>query len=715
MTTAGCALFALACLNPAFAAQVDGQRIIDADKEPGNWMSHGRTYDEQRYSPLKNITDANVNQLGLAWSYKLDLDRGVEATPIVVDGVMYTTGPFSVVYALDARNGKLLWKYDPQSDRHRAGEACCDAVNRGVAVWQGKVYVGVLDGRLEAIDAKTGKRVWSVDTRNDDKRSYTITGAPREVNGKGVIGNGGAEFGVRGYVTAYDAETGKQAWRFFTVPGDPKLPPEDKAMEIASKTWHGDAFVEQGGGGTAWDSFAYDPELNLLYIGVGNGSTWDPKWRSQAKGDNLFLSSIVAINADTGEYAWHYQTTPGDAWDFTATQHMILAELPINGQQRKVLMQAPKNGFFYVLDRATGELLSAKNIVPVNWAKGIDMKTGRPIFDDQAAAYWKDGKRKLVTPAFWGAHDWHPMSYNPNTGLVYIPAHIMSAYYEHIPEAPKRNPFKSVYQLGLRTGMMPEGPDGLLDMAKTWSGKLIAWDPVKQAPAWEVPYITIFNGGTLSTAGNLVFEGSADGRVIAYAADSGKKLWESPAASGVMAAPITYSVDGEQYVTFMAGWGGAFSTFAGALSLRAGVQPFSQVLTYKIGGNAVLREPPPPADAPEPPALSADEQTVAAGAALYDGNCSQCHGIHAVSGGVLPDLRKLTPEKHQMFLGILYGGRVPDGMPSFADALKPEQVEQVHQYLIKRAHDLKGEGTAWQRFSAKPSAATPLADNNPKE
>ena len=710
MRTAGCAVLA-----PAFAAEVDGKRIIDADKEPGNWMSHGRTYDEQRYSPLNTINDSNVNQLGLAWSYKLDLDRGVEATPIVVDGVMYTTGPFSVVYALDARNGKLLWKYDPQSDRHRAGEACCDAVNRGVAVWQGKVYVGVLDGRLEAIDAKTGKRVWSVDTRSDDKRSYTITGAPRVVNGKVVIGNGGAEFGVRGYVTAYDAETGKQAWRFFTVPGDPKLPPEDKAMEIASKTWHGDAFVEQGGGGTAWDSFAYDPELNLLYIGVGNGSLWDPKWRSQAKGDNLFLSSIVAVNADTGEYAWHYQTTPGDAWDFTATQHMILAELPINGKQRKVLMQAPKNGFFYVLDRATGELLSAKNIVPVNWAKGIDMKTGRPIVDDEAAAYWKDGKRKLVTPAFWGAHDWHPMSYNPNTGLVYIPAHIMSAYYEHIPEAPKRHPFKSVYQLGLRTGMMPEGPEGLLEMAKTWSGKLIAWDPVKQAPAWEVPYITIFNGGTLSTAGNLVFEGSADGRVIAYAADDGKKLWESPAASGVMAAPITYSVDGEQYVTFMAGWGGAFSTFAGALSLRAGVQPFAQVLTYKIGGNATLREPPPPADTPKPPALTADEKTVAAGAALYDGNCSQCHGIHAVSGGVLPDLRKLTAEKHQMFLGILYGGRIPDGMPSFAEALKPEQVEQVHQYLIKRAHDLQSEGSVWQRFSAKPAAATPLADNTSKE
>lgn len=403
---AGALLLSLAgtCVQAVeIPANVDSKRLIAADQEPGNWMSTGRTYDEQRYSPLKQISDRNVGQLGLAWSYKLDLDRGVEATPIVVDGVMYTTGPFSVVYALDARDGKLIWKYDPQSDRNRAGEACCDAVNRGVAVWKGKVYVGVLDGRLEAIDAKTGQRAWSVDTRADHKRSYTITGAPRVVNGKVVIGNGGAEFGVRGYVTAYDAETGQEAWRFYTVPGDPKLPPEGKGMEIAAKTWHGDAFVEQGGGGTAWDSFAFDPELNLLYIGVGNGSLWDPKWRSQAKGDNLFLSSIVAVNADTGEYVWHYQTTPGDAWDYTATQHMILAELPIDGKPRKVLMQAPKNGFFYVIDRATGELLSAKGIVPQSWTKGMDMKTGRPIVDDENAAYWKDGKRKLVTPAFWGA------------------------------------------------------------------------------------------------------------------------------------------------------------------------------------------------------------------------------------------------------------------------------------------------------------------------
>lgn len=683
----GASLAALLSL-PLHAADVDGKRIANADAEPGNWMSHGRDYGEQRYSPLKKITDDNVGELGLAWSYKLDIDRGVEATPIVVDGVMYTTGPFSIVYALDARTGKEIWTYDPKSDRSRAGEACCDAINRGVAVWKGKVYVGVLDGRLEAIDAKTGERVWSVDTRYDKARSYSITGAPRVVNGKVVIGNGGAEFGVRGYVTAYDAETGDQAWRFFTVPGDPDKPAEGKGMEIAKKTWHGRAFVEQGGGGTAWDSFAYDPELNLLYIGVGNGSLWDPIWRSEGKGDNLFLSSIVAVNADTGEYVWHYQTTPGDAWDYTATQHMILADLEIEGKPRKVLMQAPKNGFFYVIDRATGELLSAENIVPINWAKGVDLKTGRPIVDDEAAAYWKGEKKaKLVQPGFWGAHDWHPMSYSPDTGLVYIPAHIMSAWYEHVPDAPARNKFKSMYQLGLKTGMMPEDPEGLGKYADTWSGKLIAWDPVKQQQAWEVPYVTIFNGGTLSTAGNLVFEGSADGRVIAYAADTGKKLWEQPAASGVMAAPITYSVDGEQYVTFMAGWGGAFSTFAGALSLRAGVQPYAQVLTYKLGGTAELQEPAPREDAPKPPPLTADAATVEAGAKLYDGYCSQCHGIHAVSGGVLPDLRMLAPEKHEQFLGILHGARIPDGMPSFAEAFSMDQMEQIHQYLIKRAHD----------------------------
>ncbi len=670
-------------------AAVDGARISAADSEPGNWMTTGRTYDEQRFSPLKKINDGNVDKLGLTWSYKLDIDRGVEATPIVVDGVMYTTGPFSIVYALDARDGKLLWKYDPQSDRSRAGEACCDAVNRGVAVWNGKVYVGVLDGRLEAIDAKTGQKVWSVDTRTDPSRSITITGAPRIVKGKVIIGNGGAEFGVRGYITAYDAETGKQDWRFFTVPGDPKEMPKGKGMEIAAKTWFGDNYHKQGGGGTVWDSMSYDPELNLLYIGVGNGSSWNPRIRSEGKGDNLFLSSIVAINPDNGEYVWHYQTTPGDAWDYTATQHIMLVDLELNGKKRKVLMQAPKNGFFYVIDRATGELLSAKNFIPINWATGIDMKTGRPIRNEKVSDYWKDPEKKarLIQPAFWGAHDWQPMSYNPQTGLVYIPAHIMSAMYQDVDGAPPRSKFKSIYQLDVNTGMMPEDPEGLRKIADTWTGKLIAWDPIKQEVRWEQPYSTIFNGGTLSTAGNLVFEGTA----VAYAADTGKKLWESPANTGVMAAPIAYEVDGEQYVTFMAGWGGAFSTFAGALSLRAGVKPNAQVLTYKLGGTAKL-----PAlndrfadRKPEPPELTGTTAQIDQGRELFNGSCSQCHGINAISGGVVPDLRTLSKENHQRFLGILYGARIPDGMPSFQGHLDMQQAEAVHQYLIKRAIDLQ--------------------------
>ncbi|SDG75518.1 PQQ-dependent dehydrogenase, methanol/ethanol family [Dyella sp. 333MFSha] len=686
-------------------AAVDGARIVNADKEPGNWMTTGRTYDEQRYSPLKQITDKNVDKLGLAWTYKIDIDRGVEATPIVVDGVMYTTGPFSIVYALDAKTGQLKWKYDPKSDRARAGEACCDAVNRGVAVWNGKVYVGVLDGRLEAIDAKTGTKVWSVDTRYDTTRSISITGAPRIVEGKVIIGNGGAEYGTRGYITAYDAETGKQDWRFWTVPGDPDKPAENKAMEIARPTWTGRAFVTQGGGGTVWDSMSYDPELKLLYIGVGNASSWNPKFRSEGKGDNLFLSSIVAIHVDTGEYAWHYQTTPGDAWDFTATAHIILADIKIDGKVRKVAMQSPKNGYFYVIDRTNGKLLSAKNIIPLSWSSGVDMKTGRPKVNE-SAEYWKDPEHKphLVQPAFWGAHDWQPMSYSPDTGLVYIPTHIMSAYYQDLAKEPPRRKFKSAYQLGADAGMVPEAEKELRELANTWSGKLTAWDPKTQKKVWEVPYKTIFNGGVLSTAGNLVFEGTADGRVVAYSADKGKKLWEQPANTGVMAAPITYTVDGEQYVTFMVGWGGAFSTFEGGISLNAGVLPNSQVLTYKLGGTAKLPDfKYKYADHKlDPPPLTGTPEQIAEGQKAFGANCSQCHGINAVSGGVLPDLRLLSKENHARFAAIVYGARVMDGMPSFADGLTMQQVEEVHQYLIKRAHDLKDSPTREPRAAQQP-------------
>ena len=375
------------------AAAITAQRILAADASPGEWLTHGRTYDEQRFSPLDQINAQNVAGLGLAWYVDLDYNRGIEATPLIADGVMYTTGSWSVVYAMNAATGELRWKYDPQVPREKTQHLCCDAVNRGVALWGDKVYVGTLDGYLVALNRDTGDVAWRVATIKPGE-PYAITGAPRVVKGKVLIGNGGSEFGVRGYVTAYDAQTGEQAWRFYTVPGNPAEAFESPAMEMAAATWQGGDWWTAGGGGTVWDSMAYDPALDLLYIGVGNGAPYSRKVRSPDGGDNLFLSSIVALRPDTGEYVWHYQTTPGDAWDFTATQHMILADLQIDGTTRKVLMQAPKNGFFYVLDRVTGELLSAENFVEINWAEGIDKTTGRPILATDA--FYEEGPRFTI-------------------------------------------------------------------------------------------------------------------------------------------------------------------------------------------------------------------------------------------------------------------------------------------------------------------------------
>jgi len=672
------------------AAPVTAGRLAAADKEPGNWMATGRNFGEERYSPLAQVNDGNVGKLGLAWDYKYELDRVVEATPLVVDSVLYTTGAYSMVYALDAKTGELIWQYDPKVWRGIQGRGCCDAANRGVAAWGDKIFVGVYDGRLEALDAKTGKLVWSVNTLIDPDRNYTISGAPRVAKGKVIIGNGGAEFGVRGYITAYDAESGKQAWRFFTVPGDPAKGDESKTIGMIRKTWFGDQYWKQGGGGTVWDSMAYDPDLDLLYIGVGNGSFWNYGLRSEGKGDNLFLSSIVALRPDTGEYVWHYQTTPGDAWDYTATQHIIVTTLPVDGKPRRVVMQAPKNGFFYVLDAATGEFISAGPYGEITWAKGIDAKTGRPIVDHEAADYWTASTPKTVFPGSQGAHNWPPMSFNPGTGLVYIPQQVTMEYF--VPLAEPLPPQAGVPNLGIVVPTVPETLKGIDELAQIYRGNLVAWDPVKQEARWTQPYEHIHNGGTLSTAGNLVFQGTADGRVVAYAADSGKKLWELEVSSGVVAGPITYSVDGEQYVAFNVGWGGAFPITFGALAYRTRVVPDSRLYVFKLGGEA----PMPPVqrrelELPSPPPVTADTATLAEGKALFAEHCGVCHGLSAISSNIIPDLRYITPQTHEEFLPIVWGLRANKGMPPFGGILEPEQVEKIHQYVIQRSHDWRDE------------------------
>jgi len=667
------------------SADIDGARIAAADSEPGNWLAHGRTYSEQRYSPLDQINAGNVANLGLAWYYDLDTNRGQEATPIVVDGVMFVSTAWSKVKALDAATGELLWDYDPQVPGQKAIDACCDVVNRGVAVWKGKVYVGALDGRLIALDAATGDVAWSVQT-TDPNRPYTITGAPRVFRDKVVIGNGGAEFGVRGYVSAYDTESGDLVWRFYTVPGNPADGFESPAMEAAAETWNGE-WWKHGGGGTAWDSIVYDPELNLVYIGVGNGAPWNQSIRSPGGGDNLYLSSIGAVTGDTGAYAWHYQTTPGDTWDYTATQPLILADLEIDGTARKVIMQAPKNGYFYVLDRANGELISASPFATITWATGID-ESGRPIENPDARYYAVQGPA-FVMPGPGGAHSWQPMSYNPATGLVYFP--VTDGAFPYIND-PEYVPTTLGFNTGVdfNAGSMPQIPEVKAQILGSVKAFLLAWDPVAQKAAWKVDYPGPSNGGTLSTAGNLVVQGTAGGDVIIYRADNGEQLWSMHAQTGVQAGPATYLVDGEQYIAVAAGWGGIYALAPGEIGLMSGrLGNKSRVLAFKLGGQARLPEAQPlPALVFNPPALEASDDEVQHGKFLFHRHCSACHGDAAVSAGMLPDLRA-TPMLHSdAFESVVLGGALVDrGMVSFAEELDANAVEAIRAYLVARAHE----------------------------
>jgi quinohemoprotein ethanol dehydrogenase len=507
-------------------AFIDDERIKNAESEPGNWLSFGRTYEEQRFSPLTQVNKETVGQLGLAWYKDMNTNRALEATPIVVDDTMFLSSTWSRVYAVDARTGETKWSYDPEVPGEWARKACCDVVNRGVAVYKGRVYVGTLDGRLVSLDAATGSVVWEVDTLIDRTRFYTITGAPRVANGKVFIGNGGAEFGVRGYVTAYDAESGEEVWRFFTVPGDPSLPFEHPEMELAAETWKGGSWWEFGGGGTVWNSIVYDPDFNNVYLGVGNGSPWTRVIRSPGGGDNLFLSSVVALDADTGAMKWYYQTTPGDNWDYTAVQDMALADMEVDGEMRKVLLQAPKNGFFYVLDREDGKLLRANPFATVTWASHVDLETGRPV-ENPDLDYTQ--KEQWVLPGPLGAHNWQAMSVDEEAGVVYIPAQDNPLIYGMSEDWKqsglyKRNP--GGWNTGLEFGRITQlVVDNIADQP-TPKGYLKAFDPLTGEDKWVVEIPHYWNGGVLSSAGGLVFQGDALGMFTAYDKDTGEALWQ---------------------------------------------------------------------------------------------------------------------------------------------------------------------------------------------
>jgi len=537
----------------ALQAQQAPPKVTDATllkPADGDWVGYGRDYAETHHSPLKQIDQSNVSTLAEAWSVEVGSDGKLETTPLVFNGVLYGTSTWSQVYAIDLRTKKVKWQYDPAMVRGgteaMGPRPCCGPVNRGVALYDGRVYVGLLDGRLMALDAETGTPVWAVQT-TPPGTDYTITGAPRIVKGKVVIGQGGAEYGVRGFLAAYDAATGKQAWKWYVIPGDPSKPFEDESMAAAAKTWTGQ-WWKFGGGGTPWDGIAYDPELNLVYVGTGNGSPWNANHRSPGGGDNLYLASIVALNADTGKYVWHYQTTPGDNWDYNSAQPMILADLTIGGQARKVLMQAPKNGFFYVLDRATGKLISGAPFVYTSWATAIDMKTGRPQ-ETEAARYRFTPVRLSPSPV--GAHHWPPMAFNPATGFVYYPGQETSSAFA----MEEKFEFKEgQWNLGIRRGTPPGGkpvpPPPPDPKAPPMGGFFVAWDPVAQKAAWRIPFQPA--GGALSTAGQLIFVGNGGGKFFALDPLSGKTLWEAQLGQGV-ATPISYELDGKQYIAVMAG------------------------------------------------------------------------------------------------------------------------------------------------------------------
>ena len=664
------------------ADQSSGQLGDEADGR--DWPGFGRTNGEQHFSPLTEINAASIGKLGLAWS--MDLPPGNSATgPIEIAGTLYFARFYSEVNAVDATTGKLLWKYDPKAAEASGVRLRQGWGSRGIAWWNGKIYTATQDGRLIALDAKTGKPQWSVQTIDAGDPRF-ISGAPRVFNGKVLIGNAGAdEAAIRGYVTAYDAESGKQLWRFWTVPGDPAKGFENKAMEMAAKTWAGDWWTK-GGGGTVWNAMSYDAATDTVFIGTGNGSPWNRKIRSEGKGDNLFLCSIVALDAKTGAYKWHYQINPGESWDYNAAMDMALANLSIGGQLRKVLITAPKNGFVYVIDRLTGKLISAKPFVPVTWAKGIDIASGRPI--ENPGIRYESGSA-TISPTPIGAHSWVPMAFSRQTGLVYIPAIDLKVTYDDHGITPQN--WKRKGGMALDYGVNPTiaFPKGNEDSASS----LVAWDPVQQREVWRVKTPMHFNGGVLATGGNLVFQGQMDSKFNAYDARNGRRMWSFNAGAPVIAPPISYSVNGKQYVTVITG-NGTSGGFLGAALARYGIDYRTQarrVLTFAIGGTATLPPKTPyVAKAIDDPSYKPDPASEARGSMVYNTRCVVCHGGGVAAAGTAPDLRTSGAILSQQSIdAILHDGAlVSQGMPRFEE-LSDEERADVRQFLRSMAGELR--------------------------
>ncbi|WP_176598932.1 PQQ-dependent dehydrogenase, methanol/ethanol family [Sphingobium sp. 15-1] len=681
--------------SQAAEAEAPTAQLLNAGSRPQDWLMHGGTYAEQRFSALDQIGADNVSDLGLGWSLELDTNRGQETTPLVLDGRIYLTTAWSKVVAIDGASGRKLWQFDPKVPGDTAVRGCCDVVNRGAAYYDGKIYVGTFDGRLIALSASDGRQLWSVNTV-DQGRPYSITGAPRIVKGKVIIGNAGAELGVRGYVSAYDAQTGKPVWRFYTVPnaqGKADGAASDEALrKLASGTWFDGEWKNTGGGGTVWDAIVYDTELDQLYIGVGNGTPWNHKIRSGGKGDNLFLSSIVALDPDSGKYLWHSQETPAETWDFTATQPIILATLTIDGRPRKVLMQAPKNGFFYVLDRTDGKLISARPFSRVNWANGVDPATGRPR-EVPGARYEK--APFLMSPSAYGAHNWYPMAFSPKTGLVYLPVQDVPFYYQQDSGYRYRS---QTFNLGTYSekNALPDSEAARKTIGASLKGALIAWDPVRQKEVWRAEQPGPAAAGVLATAGGLVFEGNPTGAFEAFDAQSGKRLWKFQAETQVVGSPMSYAVKGQQYILVVSGAGGGYG-LTSPFTIDKRPKPNGRVLAFRLGGKDSLNAYQAPALSPAViPAESFTAAEVGRGERIYETTCGWCHGPGGVSGGVLPDLRRSPAlADDASWNAVLLEGLLQDrGMVTFSKTLTRQDATDVRAYLASKARLLHGQESA---------------------